>query len=138
MRSIGLRSATGGAGSSPACLAATFALVGHELERAAVHAIAQPGGIRPVIEHMAEMGLAGGAAHLRAAHEQRAVLVLGHRALVGGRVKARPARARIELSVGSEQRVAAAHAHVHTLAFLVEIRAGPRALGAMLTGHMIL
>src|ERR1700680_3989293 len=70
MRSVGLRSATGGAGSSPACLAATFALVGHELERAAVHAIAQPGGIRPVIEHMAEMGLAGGAANLRAGHEK--------------------------------------------------------------------
>src|SRR5712691_10375057 len=128
----------GGAGLSPAFSAPTFALVGHELEGAAVHAVAQSRGVRSVVEHMAEMGLAGGAAHFRSAHEQRAVLMLGHRALVGGGVEARPARTRSEFGVGSEQRVAAAYAHVHAFALLIEIGPGPRPLGAVLAGHMIL
>src|ERR1700687_2959246 len=102
MRSVGRRSAMGGAGLSPALSAPTFALVGHELERAAVHAVAQSRGVRPVVEHMAEMRLAGGAAHFRAAHEQRAVLMVAPRALVGGRVEARPACTRIVLGIGGE------------------------------------
>ena len=47
-----------------------------EFQRGAIHAVAQPGGFRPVVEHMAEMGFAARAKHLGAAHEEAAVFAL--------------------------------------------------------------
>src|SRR6266545_3951646 len=47
---------------------------GHERERDAVHAVAQPGRRRPVVEHVAEMAAAAAAVHLGARDQQRAVV----------------------------------------------------------------
>ena len=46
---------------------------GRELQRHAVHAVAQAGRLRAVVEHMAEMAAAAAAMHLGARHEERAV-----------------------------------------------------------------
>src|SRR6202011_4762650 len=83
-----------------------------KVERGAVHAIAQPGRLRPVGEDVAEMGLARRAADLGAAREPRAVVVLAHRLAVNRRIEARPAGAGLELRVRGEQRRPAAHAAV--------------------------
>src|ERR1700685_311073 len=70
----------------------------HEFERHAVHAIAQAGRLRPVVEDMAEMAAAAMARHRRARHAERAIggLVDG---LVQRRPKARPAGAAFEFGL---------------------------------------
>jgi hypothetical protein len=56
-----------------------------EIERGAVDAIPEAGGLgRAVREDVAEVGLAAGAAYLRAAHEERAILVLADGAASAG------------------------------------------------------
>jgi hypothetical protein len=50
---------------------------------------------------MTEMGIAGGAAHLGPAHEERAVGMLAHRDAVDRGEKARLGGAGIELGVGA-------------------------------------
>src|SRR5918996_4640739 len=85
---------------------------GLQLERRSVHAIAKAGRRRTVGEDMAEMCIAPGATHLGAAHEQGTVLVFADGVLGDRSVKARPAGAGIELSLGTEQWRAAAHATI--------------------------
>src|SRR5207302_4539237 len=48
-------------------------LAGLERERDAIHAVAQPGRLGPVLEDMPEMPAAASAMHLGAAHEKAAV-----------------------------------------------------------------
>src|SRR6202158_6392826 len=119
-------------------LRAILFLFGHELQRASIHAIALSRRIRPIVKDMTEMGLASGAAHLRPAHEHRAILLLGNGALRGRGIKARPAAAGIVLGVGSEKRISAAHADIHAFAFFIEIGARERALRAVLARDVIL
>src|SRR5689334_19187834 len=110
---------------------------GMEIERDAVHAIAQSGRRRPVLEDVAEMAAAVAAMHLGAHHEKAAVALGFHRA-IERRGKARPAGAAVEFGGGVEQRPAAAGAMIDAGGvFLVE-RAGAGALGAMLAQHAIL
>src|SRR5581483_1917586 len=61
-----------------------------ECQSRAVDAIARAGRLRAVGKDVAKMRLALGAAHLGAAHEQRAVVVLAHRLLVCRGIEARP------------------------------------------------
>src|SRR6185436_10720040 len=90
-----------------------------EIERGAVDAIPEAGGLgRAIWEDVAEVGLAAGAAYLRAAHEERAVLMLAAGARVRRLVEAWPAGAGVELGVGGKQRLAATHAHVEPRALL--------------------
>src|SRR5262249_5600094 len=109
-----------------------------KLERGAIHAVAQAGRLGPIGEDVAEMGLAGGATHLGATHQPRAVVMLPHRLGIRRRGEARPARAGVEFRVGGEQRRATAHATIAPGPLLVPIRAGERALGTVLAGDMIL
>src|SRR5579862_9164316 len=102
-----------------------------EFERHAVHAVAQAGRLRPVVEDVAEMAAAAMARHRRARHAERAVggLVDG---LVERRPEARPAGAAFEFGLRREQRQVAAGAGERAVAMLLEQLAGERPLGAFL------
>ena len=106
-----------------------------ELQRHAVHAVAQAGGLGPVVEHVAEMAAAATAMHLGAQHEQAAVAG-GADGVVERRVEAGPAGAAVELGGGGEQRQVAAGAVVGAGAVLLVERAGAGALGAVLAQHV--
>src|ERR1700751_2511187 len=97
---------------------------GREGESGAVHAVAPASGSWSVRKHVAEMRVAGRAAHLGAPHEERAVVVLVDR--VGGErlEEPRPAGARVELGLRREQRRAAAHPRVGPGSLLVPGGAG--------------
>src|SRR5918996_4796219 len=86
--------------------------LGLQLERRRVHAIALPGGLGAVGEHVAEMGIAPAAQHLGAHHEMAAVGLVGHGFLAQRREEARPAGAGIELGISIEQGLASADAPV--------------------------
>src|SRR5580704_10667676 len=108
-----------------------------EFERHAVHAIAQAGRLRPVVEDVAEMAAAAMARYRRARHAERTVggLVDG---LVERRPKTRPAGAAFEFGLRREQRQVAAGAAEGTVAMLLEQFAGERPLGAFLAQHVVL
>src|SRR4051794_36288313 len=73
-----------------------------ELERRRVDAVAQARRLRPVLEDVAQVGIAVAAHHFRAAHPEAVVRLLGD-VLPGYRlVEAGPARARFELGIRAE------------------------------------
>src|SRR3982075_3587129 len=127
-------------GLSTGCREMVVLLVGfrREGERGAVHAITQPGRPGSIREDVAEMGVAGGAKHLGAAREPRAVLVLIPRIPGERRPEARPTRSGIEFRLGGEQRRAAAHAGIGAGMLFVPIGPGEGPLGAVLARDVIL
>src|SRR5918912_553488 len=70
-----------------------------ERKRGRVHAVAQAGRRRAIVEHVTEMRVAGGAEHFRAAHEQALVLFLAYVFLRDRGPEARPAGARFEILI---------------------------------------
>src|SRR5215831_8527036 len=68
-------------------------------QRVAVHAIAQAGRLRSVVEDVAEMAAAAAAMHLRACHAKRPVLG-GADGVVQRLIEAWPACAALELGLG--------------------------------------
>src|SRR5437764_7325744 len=112
-------------------------LAGLECERDAIHAVAQPGRLGPVLEDMPEMPAAASAMHLGAAHEKAAV-GLGLDPVFEGRPEARPSRAAVEFGSGVEQRLAAGGAVIDPGAVLLVERARPGALGAVLAQDPVL
>ena len=127
----------------PGCFCSGFArcgrrgLAGMKIERDAVHAIAQPGRLRSVVEDMAEMAAAALAMHLGASHEKAAV-ALGFDRVFKRLVKARPAGAAVEFGRGLEQRLAAPGAMIDARIVVLVERAGAGALGAVLTQNPVL
>jgi len=110
-----------------------WSLVGREVERERVHAVAVAGGgAEPVGEDVPEMRAAGRTAHLGAPHAEAAVLDELDRLGADGLVEARPAAARVELRAALEQLGAAGAARVHAGALLVEELTRPGALGRRL------
>src|SRR4051812_19070313 len=105
-----------------------------ERERRAVHAVAQPGRRRTVLEDMAEMAAALRAMHLHPAHEQ-AVVLGGRDAAFERREEARPAGAALELFAAAKERRAAGGAGESARALLPIERARSRAFGAVLAQH---
>src|SRR5512143_335416 len=74
-----------------------------ELQRHAVHAVAQAGRRRTVVEHMAEMTAAAAAMNLLAHHAEGIVLVDQNR-ILDWLVEAWPARTAVELGLRIEER----------------------------------
>src|SRR6516165_2376525 len=108
-----------------------------KVKRRPIHAIAQPGGLRAIVENVAEMAAAAAAMHLGAGHEAATVGLRLER-LLDRRRKARPSRSAVELGIGGEQRLAATGAVIDALAvFLVE-RARAGAFGAVFAQNSIL
>jgi len=87
---------------------------------------------------VAQMRVTARAAHFGSGHAVTAVDVLNDIRLVRRVVKARPARARIELRVRSKQQRAAAHAVVSAVVVLVPVLARKCALGAALPRYFVL
>src|SRR4051812_35405916 len=106
-----------------------------EAQRNAVHAVTEPGRLRPVVEDVAEMRFAKRAGYLGAGHAEAGVVGREH-VLLGDRLpEARPAGAGIILGVGDEERVVATDAAIEAGRMVVPIGAGEGRLGALLAGH---
>src|ERR1700759_26022 len=94
-------------------------------QRKTVHAVAQAGRLRSVVENVAEMAAAAAAMDLGAQHAEGAVFRLADR-ILQRLVEAGPAGAAFELGVGGEQRQVAAGAGEGALAMLLQERARTR------------
>src|SRR6185369_12817934 len=94
-----------------------------ELHRSRVHAVTQPGLLRPVVEDMSEMGIAAGAEHFGPFREQRIVRTLKDIFRSYRLPETRPAGSRLVLVFRAEQVVAAADAAVDPLLVVVPGRA---------------
>ena len=110
---------------------------GHEAQRHRVHAIAQAGRFRTVVEHVTEMRVAQGAAHLGARHAEHAILDLAHVLRRDGLPETRPAGAGIVFGAGIEQRVVATYAAIQARLMPVVTRLGKRRLRALLARHLV-
>ena len=106
-------------------------------ERGRVDAVAHPGRVRPVGEHVPEVAAARGAHHLGAHHPVARIGLLVDRILARRRVERRPAAARVVLRVGGEELRAAAGAAVGARLEDVVVLAGERRLGALLAQYAV-
>src|SRR5512143_4159279 len=84
----------------------------HEAQRHRVHAVAQPGRLRTVVEYMTQMRIAQRAAHFGTRHAEHAVSDIAYILRRNGLPEARPAGAGIVFGAGIEHRVVAAHAAI--------------------------
>ena len=106
----------------------------NEVERGGVHAIAQAGRARTILEDVTEMGAAAAAHHLSPAH---AIAIVGGGfdvAFVEGSIEARPAASGVILRIRFEKLVAAAYAEEEALVMEVPVFAGEGGLGAFFAG----
>src|SRR6266481_8266209 len=108
-----------------------------EHQRKAVHAVAQAGRLRSVVENVTEMAAAAAAMNFGPQHPQGPVFGLADRVLER-LIKTRPAGAALEFRLRSEQRQVAAGAGEDALAMLPEQRARSRTLGALLAQDVLL
>src|ERR1700689_98316 len=106
-------------------------------QRKAVHAVAQAGRLRPVVEDVTEMAAAAPAMNFGPQHPEGAVLGLADR-VVERLIEPRPAGAALEFGLRGEQRQVAAGAGEDALAVLLQKRARTRAFGAFLAQDLIL
>src|SRR2546421_3838785 len=113
-------------------------LLGVELDRRAVDAVAQPGRLRPVVEDVAQVPTAVRARDLGPDHEVRVVRRLLDGRALGRGIKARPPAVGVELGLGLEQLRPAARAQVGARRLGVPVLAGEGSLGSLLTQHVVL
>src|SRR2546423_10076647 len=93
-----------------------------EYQGVAVHAVAQPGRLRPVVEDVPEVAAAAAAVNFGPQHAEGPVLGFADR-VVQRLIEARPAGAALELGLRGEQRQVATGAGEDAFAMLVEKRA---------------
>src|ERR1700730_18120947 len=108
-----------------------------EYQRKAVHAVAQAGRLRPIVENVTEMAAAAAAVDFGPQHPKGAVFGLAD-GVVERLIKTRPAGAALEFRLRGEQRQVAAGAGEDALAMLLQQRARTRALGALFAQDLIL
>src|SRR4029077_13814890 len=101
-------------------------------------AVAKASRLGPVVEHVAQVSLARGAAHLGARHEEAPVGVLVHGGALDGLPEARPPGAGVELRLRLEERRASPCALVDALLLRGVVLAGEGALRAVLPQHPVL
>src|SRR5262245_39796569 len=108
-----------------------------EHQRIAIHAIAQARRLWPIIKDMAEMAAAAAAMHLGPGHAVGAILG-GADGVLQRLKEARPSGAALELGVGRKQRQVATGAGKNPLAMLLQKRARPGSLRALIAQDLIL
>src|SRR4030088_1976448 len=108
-----------------------------EDQRKAIHAVAQAGRLRPIVEDVTEMAAAAAAVNFGPQHPKGAVFGLAD-GVVERLIKTRAGGAALEFRLRGEQRQVAAGAGEDALAMLLEQRARTRALGALLAQDFIL
>src|SRR5665647_796846 len=101
-----------------------------EHQRKAVHAVAQAGRLRSIVEDVAEMAAAAAAVDFGPQHSEGAVFGLAD-GIFQRLIETRPAGAALEFSFRGKQRQVAAGAGEDALAVFLEQRARTRALGAL-------
>src|ERR1700730_5197064 len=106
-------------------------------QRKAVHAIAQAGRLRPVVENVAEMAAAAAAVNFGPQHPKGAVFGLAD-GVLERLIETRTAGAAFEFGLRREQRQVAAGAGEDALAVLFQERARARPLGTLLAEDFIL
>ena len=95
----------------------------HEAQRRGVHAVAEMGGFRAIVEDVAEVGVAFGAGNRGADHAESRVTDLGYVFFGDGRPEAGPSGTGVEFCGGVEERIVAADATVD--AFVVKVPVFP-------------
>src|ERR1700681_3337683 len=103
----------------------------------AIHAVAQAGRLRSIVEDVAEMAAAAAAVNFGPQDPESPVFGLAD-GVVERLVKTRPAGAALEFRLRREQRQVAAGTGEDALAMLLEQRARSRTLGALLAQDVIL
>src|SRR4029079_2656826 len=111
--------------------------VGRELQRHTIHAVAQPGRRRSVLEDVPEMSAAAAAVHFGARHEER-LIDRGADRVRERLPEARPPGAVLKLRLRGEQRQIAARAGKRSLALFLVERARAGTLGAVPAQHVVL
>src|ERR1700694_2595498 len=106
-------------------------------QRKAVHAVAQAGRLRPIVEDVAEMAAATAAVNFGPQHPKGPVLGLAD-GVLERLIKTRPAGTALEFRLRREQRQIAAGAGENALAMLLEQRARTGTLGTFLAQDFIL
>src|ERR1700686_5251601 len=106
-------------------------------QRKAVHAVAQAGRLRPIVEDVAEVAAAAAAVDFGPQHSEGTVFGLADRVLQR-LIEARPAGAALEFRLRGEQRQVTAGAGEDALAMLLEQRARTGPLGALLAQDLVL
>src|SRR3981189_905119 len=116
-----------------------------EYQRKAVHAVAQAGRLRPIVENVTEMAAAAAAVGLGPPQPQAASrgrpeggIFCFSDGVVDGLIEPRPAGAALKFRLRGEQRQVAAGAGEDALAMLLEQRARTRAPGALLAQDFLL
>src|SRR6187431_3209426 len=112
--------------------------LGAKLERDAVHAVAQAGGLGTVWKHMAEMAAAVGAVHFGPRHIHTAVLGGIHGRVACRSEEAWPAGTALVLRLRTKEEMATGGTVELAFPFLRVQRARAGALGAMLAKDAIL
>src|SRR6478735_5819823 len=102
-----------------------------------VHAVAQAGRLRSIVENVTEMAAAAAAVDFGPRHPKGEVFSLAD-GIIERLIETRPAGAALEFRLRGEQRQVAAGAGEDTLAMLLEQRARSRPLGALLAQDLIL
>src|SRR5262249_40573339 len=115
-----------------------LALLRDERHRCGVHAVAQPGRWRSIVEDVAEMPAAAWARHLVAHHAEAPVDGGLDVRLRDRGPEAGPAGSGVELGGGVEQLEPAARALVDALRVVVPVGAGESRLGALVTQDAVL
>src|SRR4030088_2059730 len=108
-----------------------------EYQGKAIHAVAQAGRLRPIVEHVTEMATAAAAVNFGPQYPESPVFGPAD-GVVERLVKNRPAGAALEFRLRGEQRQVAAGTGEDALAMFLEQRARSRPLGAFLAQDLIL
>lgn len=115
------------------------AAFGDEAQGSAVDAVAQAAErFRAVVEHMAQVGIAGRASHFGTYHAVRRVGQFRHECIIDRFRERRPSAARVELVGGEEQRLAGGDVHVDSLFMVVPVFVGKRAFRSVSLCHVVL
>src|SRR5437899_1360678 len=109
----------------------------YKAQRNRVHAIAQAGRFRTVVEHVPEVGVAARAGYGRSLHTPGAVSA-GDNILFGNRFpKTGPTSAGFELGFRTKQRRVTANATEQPLAVQIQVLAAVGPLGPVFAGDLI-
>jgi len=108
-----------------------------EVQRNAVDAVAQPGGLRAVGKNVALVAAAASTGHLNAAHTVAVVYVFVDVVFVDGLVETGPSGTGVELGVGGKKREATGGTGENASAFFVVQLAGEGALRAVFAQYVI-
>src|SRR6201996_8613028 len=108
-----------------------------KLQGESIHAVAQAGRLRPIVENVTEVTAAAAAVNFGPQHSEGAVFALAD-GVFERLPKTRPAGAALIFRCRGEQRQIAAGTGEDALAMLLEQRACPRSFGAFLAQDFIL